>query len=98
MLEAIMRVNNARNSSVATVGQIKRKLPAQFVGKISVKECADPGPPALGDGNEDSVAAGKLTGAAAEVPTHNGINLVALRCRSSGHDKRCLSPLPAGHG
>ena len=70
MLEPIVRVNNARNSGVATVGQIERKLPAQFVGKISVKECACPCPPALGDGNEDGVATGKLVGAAAEVPSH----------------------------
>src|SRR4029077_8655970 len=75
ILETIVRVNNARNSSVATVGQIKRKLPAQFVGKIGVEECADPGPPALGDGNENSVATGKLAGAAAEVPSHSGISL-----------------------
>src|SRR5882762_4829145 len=94
----VVRVNNARNSSVATVSQIKRKLPAQFVGKIGVKECADPGPPALGNGNEDSVAAGKLAGAAAEVPSHSGINLVAVRCRSSVRDKRCFSPSPLATG
>jgi len=70
MLEAIVRVNDARNSSVATVGQIKRKLPAQLVGKIGVKECAYPGPPAFGNGNEDGVATGKLAGAAAQVPSH----------------------------
>jgi hypothetical protein len=77
MLEPIMRVNNTRNPSVTTVGEIKRKLPAQFVGKIGVKECADPGPPAFGNGNKDSVATGKLAGAAAEVPSHDAINLIA---------------------
>src|SRR6266481_3767238 len=91
MLETVVRVNNAWNSSVATVGQIKRKLPAQFVGKIGVEERADPCPPAFGNGNEDSVATGKLAAAAAEVPSHGGTNLVAVRRRSSGHDKRCLS-------
>ena len=65
MLEEIVRVNNARDACVAAVGEIKRKLPAHFVGEIGVEECANPGPPALGDGNEDGVAPGKIVGAAA---------------------------------
>ena len=75
-LEAISTDNGSEfragefRSTVATVGQIKRKLPAQFVGKIGVKECANPGPPAFGNGNEGGVATGKLAGAAAEVPSH----------------------------
>src|SRR6476659_3812484 len=91
MIETIVRANYAWTSSVATVGQIKRKWPAQFVGEIGVKECAYPCSPALGDGNKDGVAPRKLAGAAAEVPSHGGTNLVAVRCRSSGDDKRCLS-------
>jgi len=70
MLEPIVGIYNAWSSSVATVGQIQRKLPAQFVRKIGVKECADPGPAAFGNGNKDGVATGKLAGPAAEVPSH----------------------------
>ena len=77
MLEAIVRVNNARDSRLAAVSEIKRKLPAQFVGKIGVKECACPGSPAFGNGNKDGVATGELAGAAAEVPSHSSIKLVA---------------------
>ena len=91
MLEPIVRINNARNSSVTTVGEIKRKLPTHFVGKLGVKERANPGPSTFWNGNEDGIATGELAGAAAEVPSHCGIKLVAVRCRSSVHDGRCLS-------
>jgi hypothetical protein len=84
MLEPIVRVNNARNSGITTIGEIKRKLPAYFVGKIRVKECANPGPSTFWNRNDDGIATGKLTGATAEIPSHDATNLIMQEYRSSG--------------
>src|SRR5437762_5136262 len=94
MLEPIVRVNNARNSGVTTVGEIKRKLPAHFVGKIGVKERANPGPSTFWNGNEDGVATGKLAGATAEVPSHDATNpnRVAVAVERSLARSSILSP------
>src|SRR5207248_251874 len=83
MLEAVMRINNPGYSGLAAVGKIERELPAHFVGEIGVKERANPGPSAFGNGNKDGVAAGKLVPTATKIPSHDAINLFASRLRSS---------------
>src|SRR5262249_13294554 len=84
ILEAVMRINNPRNSVLAAVSKIERELLPFLVGKISVEKRADPRPAAFGNGNDNGVGAGKLAGAAAEIPSHHATNLFAYVWRSSG--------------
>jgi len=76
MLELVVRVNNARNSRLAPIGESKRKLPALLIGEIGAEEGANPSPSTFGDRNDDGVATGELAGAAAEVPSYGSMNLV----------------------
>ena len=59
------------------VNSLRALTYSNFVGEIGIEECACPGPSAFGNGNDDGIAAGKLAGAAAEVPSHGATNLVA---------------------
>ena len=79
-----MRINNPWNSVLAAVRKIERELLPFLVGKISVEKRADPRPAAFGNGNDNGVGAGKLAGAAAEIPSHHATNLFAYVWRSSG--------------
>src|SRR4030095_12015264 len=85
-----MRINNPGNSGLAAVDKIERELLSFLVGKIGVEKGAGPGPSACGDGNDNSVRARKLAGAAAEIPSHDTSNLFASGLRSSGSVARVV--------
>ena len=49
---------------------LERELAAIAFTKISVKKCANPGPSAFWDGEDDRLASGKLGRATAEISAH----------------------------
>src|SRR5689334_18091330 len=69
LLRKIVRKNEPRDSWIVIMLRFEGERPARSFAKIGAEKRADPSPPTFWHGDDNCVAAGKLSGPAAKVPS-----------------------------